>query len=82
MMDEVKHKRFIKVVEKRMEVLINDFEKLGNCASKVSYDYTPAEVDKIFTELESQMTILKERFDGRRRFSLNTDTQCEEGVKR
>ena len=24
-MDEVKHNRFVKVVEKRMEVLINDF---------------------------------------------------------
>lgn len=38
-MDEVKHNRFVKVAEKRMEVLINDFYKLGYCASRVSYDY-------------------------------------------
>ena len=46
-MDEVKHERFRKVVEKRMEVLINDFYKLGNCASKVSYEYTDSEVRQI-----------------------------------
>ena len=28
-MDEVKHNRFVKVAEKRMEVLINDFYKMG-----------------------------------------------------
>ena len=49
-MDEVKHNRFVKVAEKRMEVLINDFFKLGNCASRVSYDYTDDEVKAIFDE--------------------------------
>lgn len=48
MMNEKKHERFIRIVERRMDVLINDFEKLGNCASKVSYDYTEEEVKGIF----------------------------------
>ena len=40
MMNEKKHERFIRIVERRMDVLINDFEKLGNCASKaVSYTH-------------------------------------------
>lgn len=72
-MDEVKHNRFVKVVEKRMEVLINDFYKLGNCASRVSYDYTEDEVNMILDELENQIAILKERFAGRKRFSLGAD---------
>lgn len=69
-MDEVKHERFRKVVEKRMEVLINDFYKLGNCSSKVSYDYTDSEVKQILDELDRQRELLKERFDGKKRFSL------------
>lgn len=69
-MDEVKHERFRKVVEKRMEVLINDFYKLGNCSSKVSYDYTDAEVKQILDEIDRQRELLKERFDGKKRFSL------------
>ena len=69
-MDEVKHERFVRVVEKRMEVLINDFYKLGNCASLVSYDYTQSEVDQIIKEIERQTDNLKERFAGKRTFSL------------
>lgn len=46
-MDKTKHDRFVRVAEKRMEVLINDFYKLGNCASRFSYDYTDEEVEKI-----------------------------------
>lgn len=71
-MDEIKHNRFVKVVEKRMEVLINDLYKLGNCSSRVSYDYTEDEVKMIFEELEHQISVLRERFAGRKRFSLTT----------
>lgn len=73
-MDEVKHNRFVKVVEKRMEVMINDFYKLGNCSSRVSYDYTEDEVNMILEELEKQISILRERFAGRKRFSLTDET--------
>ena len=31
-----KHERFVKVVKKRMNTIIDNFEKLGNCASEVS----------------------------------------------
>ena len=72
-MDEVKHNRFVKVAEKRMEVLINDFYKLGNCASRVSYDYTDDEVKAIFDELDKQVSILRERFAGHKRFSLSME---------
>ena len=74
-MDEVKHARFIKVVEKRMEVLMNDFYKLGNCASRVSYDYTDDEVKLIFGEIDRQIEILRDRFAGRRKFSLSENSE-------
>ncbi len=69
-MDEIKHERFVRVAEKRMEVLINDFYKLGNCASRVSYDYSDAEVERIIREIERQTDTLKERFAGKRVFAL------------
>ena len=74
-MDEIKHARFVKVVEKRMEVLINDFYKLGNCASKVSYDYTDEEVILIFEEIDRQIDALKDRFAGRRKFTLSENAE-------
>ena len=56
-----------------MEVLINDFYKLGNCASRVSYDYTDDEVKAIFDELDKQISSLRERFAGQKRFSLSKE---------
>ena len=71
-MNTVKHERFCKVVEKRMATMIRDYELLGKCASKVSYDYTEEEVEKIFAELRNQMEILRDRFNGKKAFSLST----------
>ena len=71
-MNTVKHERFCKVVEKRMATMIRDYELLGKCASKVSYDYTEEEVEKIFAELRNQMEILRDRFNGKKAFSLAT----------
>lgn len=75
MMNEKKHERFIRIVERRMDVLINDFEKLGNC--EVSYDYTEEEVERIVEELERQVALLRERFAGKKNFSLSADTTTQ-----
>lgn len=70
-MNEKKHARFVHVATQRVNQIVTDFEKLGNCASKVSYDYTDAEVEQIFKELENQMTVLKNQFAGKKAFSLS-----------
>ncbi len=70
-MNEKKHARFVRVATQRVNQIVADFEKLGNCASKVSYDYTDAEVEQIFKELEKQMESLKDQFAGKRFFSLS-----------
>lgn len=77
-MNEVKHERFCRVVEKRMAVLIDNIEKLGNCSSRVSYDYTQEEVQKIVDELDYQLKHLKERFLGERAFSLSNSGEPDE----
>ena len=74
-MKETKHERFCRVVEKRMAELIDDFEKLGNCSAKVSYEYGEEELQQIYAELEYQMTRLKERFSGKRVFSLSSSEE-------
>ncbi len=70
-MNEKKHARFVRVATQRVNQIVADFEKLGNCASKVSCDYTDAEVEQIFKELEKQMESLKDQFAGKRFFSLS-----------
>ena len=79
-MKDTKHDRFCRVVEKRMAVLIDDMEKLGNCSARVSYDYTQEEVQQTIAELEFQVEHLKKRFSGKRTFSLR-DTKEHDGEK-
>ena len=71
-MNEKKHERFIKVAGHRMDLLICDFLKLGNCASKNTYEYTAEEVALIFEELERQIRLLREKFEGKKIFSLRS----------
>ena len=69
-MNEKKHERFLKVAGHRMDLLICDFRKLGNCASKSNYEYTEREVELIFEELDRQVHLLREKFEGKKNFSL------------
>ncbi len=71
-MNEKKHERFIKVAGHRMDLLICDFRKLGNCASKSNYEYTEREVELIFEELDRQVHLLREKFEGKKIFSLRS----------
>ena len=61
MKDNAKRERFKTVAVKRMEKLIADFELLGNCSSLASYEYE---------EIERQTQILKDRFAGKKAFTL------------
>ena len=69
-MDEKKHERFCKIAERRVNQIIDDMEKLGNCSAKASYDYTEAEVNMIIEALEKEIVRLRERFDGKTSFTL------------
>ena len=69
-MDEKKHERFCKIAERRVNQIIDDMEKLGNCSAKASYDYTEAEVNLIIEALEKEIVRLRERFDGKTGFTL------------
>ena len=71
-MNEKKHERFLKVAGHRMDLLICDFRKLGNCASQNNYEYTEREVELIFEELERQIRLLRVKFEGKKKFSLRS----------
>ena len=77
MMNEKKHERFIRIVERRMDVLINDFEKLETALPRCRMDYTEEEVERIVEELEQQVALLRERFAGKKNFSLSADTSTQ-----
>lgn len=60
--EKEKHKRFIRIAEKRTNDVLDKIRLLGNCSNKRSYFYKEAEVNKIFSEIEKQLKVAKAMF--------------------
>lgn len=68
-----KKERFKKVAETRTEKILKMLELLGNCANKNNYEYTDAQVKKIFSSIEEELEKTKMQFknkDERGKFKL------------
>lgn len=51
-MKENKRERFIRLATARTNKILGMVKLLGNCSNTGVYDYTKADVDKIFTAIE------------------------------
>lgn len=59
---ETKREKFVRLVEARTNKIIAMIRLLGNCSNKANYDYTEADVQKVFTALEKELKIAKMKF--------------------
>lgn len=59
---ESKRDRFVRIVESRMNKIIDMLRLLGNCANKSNYDFTDADVNKIFSTLEKELRATKMKY--------------------
>lgn len=73
-MTETKAERFIRVVNDRVNKALDALGKVGKCADRRMYDYTPEQVEKILSALSNKCEELRKLFEtpgGRKRFSLS-----------
>ncbi len=59
---ETKRDRFVRIVENRTNKIIDMLRLLGNCANKSNYDYTEADVQKIFNTLDKELKAAKMKY--------------------
>ncbi len=59
---ETKRERFVRIVENRTNKIIDMLRLLGNCANKSNYDYTDADVKKIFETLDKEIKAAKLKY--------------------
>lgn len=57
-----KHERFKKLAEQRTNKILKTLNLLGNCANKGNYAYTDEEVKKIFSAIEKELRLTKNKF--------------------
>jgi hypothetical protein len=61
---DVKRDRFIRVVESRVNKILNGLDNLGKCSNKRNYEYSEDEVKKIFREIDRKVKETKLQFQG------------------
>lgn len=60
--EETKRERFVRLAEARTNKIIDMVQLLGNCSNTSSYEYTEADVEKIFSAIEASIKESKKRF--------------------
>ena len=74
MIKENKRERFIRLAEARTNKIIDMLRLLGNCSSRVNYEYNEEDIRKIFSVLEKEVKNTKNKFlgeeDNDKRFTL------------
>jgi hypothetical protein len=70
----IKRERFVRVVERRMEKLLDDFDSLGKCANRSNYDFSEDDVKEIFKEISRKLKEIRTLYNvpasEKRRFKL------------
>ncbi|KFZ26021.1 MAG: hypothetical protein KQ78_01762 [Candidatus Izimaplasma bacterium HR2] len=59
---ENKRDKFTRIAENRTNKIIHMVELLGNCSNKRVYDYTEADIKKIFGAIEKQLSLTKSKY--------------------
>lgn len=59
---ETNRERFVRIAEVRTQKIIDMIDLLGNCSNQYNYEYTPKDVEKMFTAIESALKSSKARF--------------------
>lgn len=57
-----KREKFVRLAESRVTKTIKDLRLIGNLANKGNYEYSDADVRKIFGALDKELRAAKERF--------------------
>ena len=71
---ESKDEKFRRLAESRVNVVLDRLRLLGQLSDRKNYEYTDAQVSKIFRAVESELKDTKSKFrngsSGRKRFTL------------
>lgn len=54
-MNEDKHKNFLRVAESRVGKILDMIRLLKNCSNRGNYDYTEADIDYMFSEINKAL---------------------------
>lgn len=63
--NETPNDKFKRVASARTQKIIDMIELLGNCSNQYVYEYSDEEVNKIFSAIETELKIAKDKYKGK-----------------
>lgn len=64
---KTRRERFLAVAERRTVAVLDRLRLLANCANRSSYEFTEADVARIFDAIEAELERTRAAFRGKRR---------------
>lgn len=58
-----RRERFVRIVEKRVNNVLQNLDSLGNCSNKRNYEYSEKDVKIIFNEIEKKVKEIRGKFE-------------------
>jgi len=62
---ETKRARFKRIVERRVNTILDNLDSLGKCSNKKNYEYTDKDVRKMFGELNNKIKEIKSLYENK-----------------
>lgn len=59
---ETRKDRFVRLAERRTQRVLDSLRLIGNLANRSNYEYSDADVKKIFAAIELEVKIAREKF--------------------
>ncbi len=56
--------RFTRIAERRVNRILDALEKLGSCSNRRNYDYSNADIKKMFGKIEKKLKETRLKFQG------------------
>ena len=60
--NETKRERFVRIASRRTNQVLGELRKLGNCSNTRMYDYSEADVRKIFRAIKKELDRVEKLF--------------------
>jgi len=62
-MMEIRRERFIRIVERRVNKILDNFDSLGKCANKKNYEYNEDDVKRVFQAIDKKIKAIRKLYE-------------------
>ena len=56
---DIKRERFVRIVERRVGKILDDLEGLSKCSNRTNYEYSEADINKVFNAIKAKLREVK-----------------------